>query len=323
MKKSLFSRLGLSAVVCLLMLCLAMPAASAEWPESPVSLIITYSAGGASDFQARLVTMLASNDEYLGQPVVIINKPGAGGKVGWNWMASKAPTDGYTMGSYNVPHFIAQSIKYKTDYNYQAFEPVANWGSDPAVLIVPADSPFNTLADLVAYAKENPGKITVNGAGLYVGHHIATLQLMKAAGIKLTYIPEKGGAPAMTSVISGKVMAGFNNLSDAFRNQSRVKILGIADLERHEFIPEVKTFVEMGYPQVDETSVNYRGVFLPKGTDPAIIAKAAEIFPKMFQNPKTLKMMKNGGCPVKVMTRDQVIKMFNERQKALSEIFAN
>ncbi|MBI9087008.1 MAG: tripartite tricarboxylate transporter substrate binding protein [Desulfobacterales bacterium] len=321
MKKNLFSKLGLGAVVCLLLLCVAMPAA-AGYPESPVSLIITYSAGGASDFQARLVTMLASNENYLGQPVVIINKPGAGGKVGWNWMVTKAPTDGYTMGSYNVPHFIAQSIKYKTDYNYQAFEPVANWGADPAVLIVPADSPFNTVKDLLDYAKENPGKVTVNGAGLYVGHHIAALQLMEATGVKLTYIPEKGGAPAMTSVVGGKVKAGFNNLSDAFRNQSRIKILAIADLERHEFIPEVPTFVELGYPAVDETSVNYRGVFYPKGTAPEIIEKASEVFVKMFKDPKVLKMMKNGGCPVKVMTRQQVQKMFNERQIALSKIFA-
>ena len=320
MKKRLFSRWGLSVVVCLLLLCVSMPAA-AEYPDSPISLIITYEAGGASDFQARLVTMLASDAGYLGQPIVIINKPGAGGKVGWNWLATKASTDGYTMGSYNVPHFIAQSIKYKTDYNYQAFEPVANWGADPAVLIVPADSPFNTVKDLVDYAKENPGKVTVNGAGLYVGHHIATLQLMEAAGIKLTYIPEAGGAPAMTSVIAGKVKAGFNNLSDAFRNQVRIKILGIADLERHEFIPDVPTFVEAGYPAVDEASVNYRGVFYPKGTDPAIIAKASDVFVKMFNDPKTVKMMKNGGCPVKVMTRDQVIKMFNERQVALTKLF--
>ena len=319
MKKRSLSTFGLGTVLCLLLLCISFPAA-AEFPESPVSMVVTYNPGGATDFQARIVTMLASKEAYLGQPIVILNKPGAGGKVGWNWMVNKASRDGYTMATYNVPHFIAQSIKYKTKYDWQAFEPLANWGADPAVLIVPADSPFNSAQDLVAYAKENPGKVTINGAGLYVGHHIAALQLMKAAGIKLTYIPETGGAPAMQSVLSNKVKAGFNNLSDAYRNKSRIKILAIADLTRHEFLPDVKTFMEMGYTDIDNTSVNYRGVFFPKGVSPDLIAQESEVFMKMFKDPKVLKMMKNGGCPVKVMSREQVLKMFEERQQALSKL---
>ena len=209
MKRKLFSTMGLSSVVCLLLLCVAMPAA-AEYPESPVSMIVTYSPGGATDFQARLVTMLASEDAYLGQPIVVINKPGAGGKVGWNWVVDKASKDGYTMATYNIPHFIAQSIKYKTKYDWTTFEPLANWGADPAVLIVPADSPFNSVQDLVDFAKKNPGKVTINGAGLYVGHHIAALQLMKAADIQLTYIPEKGGG------------AGFA-VGDRWKSQGRVQ----------------------------------------------------------------------------------------------------
>ena len=82
----------------------------AEYPESPVSMIVAYSPGGATDFQARIVTMMAGLEEYLGQPIVIINKPGAGGQVGWNWCIEKGSKDGYTMLAYNVPHFIAQSI---------------------------------------------------------------------------------------------------------------------------------------------------------------------------------------------------------------------
>ena len=141
----------------------------AEYPESPVSMIVTYSPGGATDFQARIVTMLAGDEKYLGQPIVIINKPGAGGQVGWNWCVQKAPKDGYTMLSYNVPHFIAQSIVFKTKYDIKTFAPVANWGADPAVLIVGKDSPFNTVQDLLDYAKKNPGKVTVSGAGPLCG----------------------------------------------------------------------------------------------------------------------------------------------------------
>jgi tripartite-type tricarboxylate transporter receptor subunit TctC len=294
-------------------------AAQAEWPERPISMVVAYSPGGATDFQARIVTMLAGDEKFLGQPIVIINKPGAGGQVGWNWTVEKGSKDGYTMTAYNIPHFIAQSIVYDTKYDINTFEPVANWGADPAVFIVPKDSTFNTLDDLVKYAKENPGKVTVSGAGMYVGHHIAFLQASNACDIKMTYIPEAGGVPAMQSVVAGKVKAGFNNLSDAFRNRDRIKILAIADLERHDFLPDVKTFKEMGY-DVDDSSVNFRGVAFPKGVSQEVVDKAAEVFPKMFDAKKVIAKMKESGSPVRTMTRDQVKKMFQDRHIYLEEL---
>lgn len=100
--------------------------------------------------------------------------------------------DGLTMTAYNMPHFIAQSIVNKTKFSVDTFEPLGNWGADPAVLIVPKDSKFKSVADLVAFAKENPGKVTINGAGLYVGHHIATLQLQKGHRRKDELYPGKG-----------------------------------------------------------------------------------------------------------------------------------
>ena len=120
----------------------------------------------------------------------------------------KAEPDGYALAAYNVPHFIAQShcLSDKVKYNINNLEPIANWGADPAVLIVPKDSPFNSAEGLVKYAKENPGKLTVNGAGKFVGHHIAFLQLAKATGAKMTYVPHpKGGAGALKDVMGGQV----------------------------------------------------------------------------------------------------------------------
>ena len=180
--------------------------------------MVSYGAGGATDFQARIVTMMAGDEKLLGQPIVIINKPGAGGRVGWNWFATEAEADGYTLSAYNIPHFVAQSIEGGVKYSAADFEPIANWGADPAVVIVPKDSPYNTIQELVDYAKANPGKVTLSGAGLFVGHHIAALQLEKATGAKMAYIPTKGGgAAAMKAVIAGDVIGGINNLSDAFR----------------------------------------------------------------------------------------------------------
>jgi tripartite-type tricarboxylate transporter receptor subunit TctC len=297
--------------------------AAGDYPDRPVSVMVSYGAGGATDFQARIVTMVAGNDDLLTQPIVIINKPGAGGRVGWNWFATEAEADGYTLAAYNIPHFIAQSIEGGVKYSADAFEPIANWGSDPAVVVVPKDSPYNSIKELLDFAKENPGKVTLSGAGLFVGHHIAALQIEKAAGVKLAYIPTKGGgAAAMKAVIAGDVVGGINNLSDAFRarESGNVKILAVADNQRNEkFLPDVPTLKEAGY-DVDDSSVNYRGIMAKKGTPPEVIEKLAKIVPEMFKNGRVAKQMAAGGSPMKIMTRAEVQKMWTDRQAYLEDL---
>lgn len=294
------------------------------FPERPIMMMVSYGAGGATDFQARIVTMTAGNEDALGMPIAILNKPGAGGRVGWNWFATQADADGYTMGAYNIPHFIAQSIKGGVEYSAESFEPIANWGADPAVFVVAADSEMNSMADVVNFAKENPGKLTFSGAGLFVGHHIAALQLEKAAGVKLAYIPnKKGGAGAMKAVVAGEVLGGVNNLSDAFRAQEAgtVKILGVFDLERNEFLPDVPTMKEQGY-DIDNASVNFRGIMVPKGTPQGIIDKLAATVPTMFENARVQGKMKAGGSPMHIMTRDEVLEMWKAREATLKELLA-
>lgn len=298
--------------------------AAAEYPERPILLMVSYGAGGATDFQARIVTIPAGNEDMLGMPIAIINKPGAGGRVGWNWFTSEAEADGYTLGAYNIPHFIAQSVKGGVQYSKDSFEPIANWGADPAVFVVGKDSPFNSMADVVAFAKENPGKLTFSGAGLFVGHHIAALQIEKAAGVKMAYIPnKKGGAGAMKAVIAGDVMGGVNNLSDAFRAREagNIKILGVADLERNEFLPDVPTMMEQGL-DVDNSSVNFRGIMAPKGTPQEVIDKLAAVVPTMFEHSRVKQRMKAGGSPLHIMNRQEVLDMWEKRQATLEELLA-
>ena len=303
-------------------------AVMAEYPERPISVVVSYGAGGATDFQARIVTMMAAKEDkegkpvYLnGQPIVIVNRPGAGGQVGWNKFVDQAKPDGYELAAYNVPHFIAQSIVFpkKVKYNIDNLEPIANWGADPAVLIVNQDSEFNSVQDFVDYAKANPGKITLSGAGLYVGHHIASLQLDKAAGIETKYVPSSGGVKAMQFVLGGQTMGGFNNLSDAYRNRDRLKILAVADLERNEFLPDVPTFKELGI-DVDDSSVNFRGIMALHGTPDPVIEVLAEKVPAMFNDKKVVAKMEEGGSPMRVMSRAEVQKMWKERQAYLAEL---
>jgi len=302
--------------------------ASDSYPERPVALTVAYGAGGATDFQARIVTMMAAKENkegkgiYLnGQPMVIINRPGAGGQVGWNSFVKKAKPDGYSLAAYNVPHFIAQSIVFgkKVKYDVNKLEPIANWGADPAVLIVKKDSPFNSVADIVKYAKENPGKLSISGAGLYVGHHIANLQFDKAAGVKTKYIPAGGGVKAMRFVLGGQTMAGFNNLADAYRNRDRLKILAVADLQRNDFLPDVPTLKESGI-DVDDSSVNFRGIMAPKGTSEKTLKYLDKKMSAMFKDKKTAKKMKDAGAPMRIMGRDAVVSMWKDRQAYLTDL---
>ncbi|MEM7238599.1 MAG: tripartite tricarboxylate transporter substrate binding protein [Pseudomonadota bacterium] len=293
-----------------------------DYPDRPIMMMVSYGAGGATDFQARIVTMTAGNEDALGMPIAILNKSGAGGRVGWNWFATQAEADGYTLAAYNIPHFIAQSIKGGVEYSKESFEPIANWGADPAVFIVSKDSKFNSMADVMEFATANPGKLTFSGAGLFVGHHIAALQLEKAAGVKLAYIPTKGGgAAAMKAVIAGDVLAGVNNLSDAFRAREagNVKILGVFDLERNAFLEDVPTMKEQGF-DIDNASVNFRGIMVPKGTPQPVIDKLAAAVPEMFKNARVEKRMKAGGSPMHIMTRDEVIDMWNKREATLKDL---
>lgn len=300
-------------------------ATAQDYPDRPLSLMVSYGAGGATDFQARIVTMVSANEDFLGQPIVIVNKSGAGGRVGWNWFASEADADGYQLGAYNVPHFIAQSIKGGVKYSVDSFEPIANWGADPAVFVVAADSEFDSMGDVVEFMKANPGKLTVSGAGLFVGHHIAALQIEAATGAKMAYIPnDKGGAAAMKAVIGGDVMAGINNLSDAFRAREagQVKILAVADVKRNEeFLPDVPTLMEQGV-DVDDSSVNFRGIMVPKGTPQDKIDFLAARVPEMFKHPRVAKRMAAGGSPLRIMTRDEVQEMWTKRVAYLKDLLA-
>ena len=309
----------LTCLIFLMTTSVAFASGPNGFPKSPISLVVCYSAGAATDFQARIVSMPAGNEKYFGQPIVIINKPGAGGMTGWNWMVEKGSTDGLTMTAYNLPHLVAQSLVQKPKFTVESFEPLANWGTDPAVLVVPIDSPFNTVDDVIQFAKANPGKLTMNGAGLYVGHHIATLQLQKAADIKVTYVPEQGASDALSSLYSKTIMSGFTNLADAYRAQDRLRILAIADLQRHDFLPDTPTFMELGV-DIDNTSVNFRGFALPAGVSEEIVEFAAKTVEAMFNDPMVVAKMKESGSPLNIIPRAEVKKFMAHQKAVLTEL---
>jgi len=292
------------------------------YPAKPITMMVSYDPAGATDYQARLAVMMSEKENYFGQPVVVMNKPGKGGQLGWNWYTETAPHDGYMLAVYNVPHFIAQSIMFNTKYSISNLEPIANWGADPAVLIVSKLSPYKSVADLVAFAEEHPGQATISGGGTFTGHHIAMLQLEKAAGVKLKYSPFDGGRPALEAVVSGVVIAGFNNLSDVYRSLDKVNVLAIADVVRDKtFLPSVPTLRELGY-NVDDTSVNVRGIMVQSTVAPEVVDFLANRTPLMFNDTAVAEKMRAGGAGVRIMNRKQVKMMWSERERSLGKLLA-
>ncbi len=283
------------------------------YPTKPIQISVEYPPGGATDLQARIVLSLAK--KYVGEPIYVVNHPGAGGQVGWTQFVTTAPHDGYTLAAYNIPSFLAQHYVYNTKYNIHNVIPVANWGADPATLIVPKNSPFKTAKQLVAYARAHPGKLTFSGAGKYTQHQLALIQFEQSAHFKATYVPYAGGVPALRAVIAGEVSAGFNNLSDATRNRANLRILAIAFHKRDSFLPNVPTLTELGYPVSDAASVNFRGVMAPAGTPPAVIKKLSEALVKMWNDPKVRAKMKTADSPMYVLDHQQTVKLWKRADK--------
>ena len=254
--------------------------ALAEWPEKPINLIVAYSAGGGTDVTAR--TLQPMLEAELGQSVVVINRPGAGGEVGHAAIAQAEP-DGYTIGILNLPPMLTIPITRDAAFTADDFIPVAGLVRDPSALSVHANSPFQTLDELVAFAKENPGAVTVGTTGVGTDDHLAMRYFANAAGIKLTHVPFAGGGPARTALIGGHVSAAALNLGEALpaAKDGRVRVLAQFSDAVSEFAPDVPTATSLGY---DVQMLSERGIGMPAGVDPAIVEKLAAAIAKVTAN---------------------------------------
>ena len=245
--------------------------AFAEWPERPIDLIVAYSPGGGTDVTARTLQPLLEKE--LGQKVVVVNRPGAGGEVGHAAIAEADP-DGYTIGILNLPPMLTIPITRDAAFKADDFTPVAGLVQDPSAISVPASSPFQTLDDLVAYARENPGAVTIGTTGVGTDDHLAMRYLADAADIELTHVPFAGAGPARTAMIGGHVSAAALNLGEAMpaATEGQVRILAQFGDSTSELAPDVPTAKSLGY---DVEMLSERGVGLPAGVDPAIVERLA------------------------------------------------
>ena len=249
--------------------------AAASFPERTVTYVNPFSPGGECDIVQRMQQEPLKQE--LGVDVVIEYREGGGGAVGWAHV-SRQRADGYTFACFSIPHIIAQPMTRNPGYQTDDLKVIYTYHSTPQVLVVRKDSPFETLEDFINAAKENPGSITVGGTGTASGNHLGAVRLMRAADIRLTWIPFPGSGPTIPALQGGHVGALMTNSTMYVQNKERFRALAVATEERVDFIPDVPTFRELGYDVVEAI---YRGALGPANMPEAAINRIAEALDKV------------------------------------------
>lgn len=256
---------------------------AAAWPARPISVVVPYPPGGSSDITARIIGDRLS--QALGQPFVMDNRPGAGGNLGMEVVAHAA-ADGYTLGLATTAHAINMTLFRKLKYDtLKSFAPVALFTENPLVLVVPAASPSRSVADVIAAAKEKPGALNYATSGIGQSTHLAAELFAIMAGIKLTHIPYRGSAPAITDVIAGRCDMMFDTTQSVLGHVEggRVRALGVTSLERLALLKDVPTIAEAALPGY--VAIAWNGLVAPKGTPREIVDRLNAETIKAFQEP--------------------------------------
>lgn len=253
---------------------LALTAAQAfaqTYPDKPVRVVITFTPGSATDIVGRLV--MGKVSEYWGQPVVPENRGGAGGSIG-SAAVAKADPDGYTLLINSNAHAVNPAIFAKLPYDTtRDFIDIVPLTEAPNVLVVRADSPYKSVADLVAAAKAKPGAINWGHAGVGSGTHLNTERFVAAAGITVTQVPYKGTPAVVADILSGAVDTYWGPISAVMSNikGGKLRPLAVSTAKRSPALPDVPTTAEAGVKGAEAPL--WFGVWAPAGTPPAIVAK--------------------------------------------------
>ena len=251
---------------------LGAPCAAQQFPSKPITLVVPYAAGGNVDISARVLQ--TGIGDALGQPIIIENRPGAGGTIAGDYVARSAP-DGHTLfvGS-NAPILLGPMTMPKPPYRWdQAFAPVSTLAIATNMLLVTPKLPVKSVAELIDYAKTNPGKLTVaTSSGASINHFMGALLKLRT-GITWTEVHYRGNAPAINDLVAGHVDMGLMQLTDSRQHieSGRLRALAVLGPARAPAVPQVPTIIEAGLPDVQ--GVTFNGLFAPKGTPPAVVEK--------------------------------------------------
>jgi tripartite-type tricarboxylate transporter receptor subunit TctC len=319
--RSIFS-CWMKGVVFLFVFCVAFTmglpalfAASAKYPEKPITFIVNFAAGGISDLIARVLARPMGED--LGQPVLVVNKVGAGGVIGF-LEVEKAPPDGYMIGTLAISSILTQYTSPNPTNIYNTI-PVSFVTSGPATLTVKGDAPWKNVAEFIAHAKTNPGKIRNANSGTGGSAHIFAAALDSVAGIKQIHVPFNGYAPAIAALAGGHVEATCSPVGDVqpLVKAGKLKILGVASEERHFLFPDISTFKEQG---VAFAIGNLQGVVVPKGTPLEIVEVLDNSIKKALQRPEVKKAFEEIGYPVAYKNSKDFGELMKEQDPFLREL---
>ena len=287
-------------------------AAQQDFPNKPIQLMVAFPAGGSTDIAARIVASIA--EKALGQPIVIVNRGGAGGQIGWTELVRQRP-DGYYIGFINLPatNTVILDAERKAIFTEKDFTPIINQVLDPGVIWVRADSPYKTVQDLIDAAKKSPGTIRAATTGILSDDHLAILMTEEAApGSKFRLVHLEGGAAQFKEIMAGNVDVAFDNVGSIVKRvqSGEVRALAVTDDVRSKFLPNVPTTKELGYPTVISSST--RGIAGPKGMPAPLVAKLQGILKKAMEDPEHVKKLEDQGIAIKIMIGDEYAKYFAE-----------
>jgi tripartite-type tricarboxylate transporter receptor subunit TctC len=291
-------------------------ASEESFPSKPIEVIVAYKAGGGTDTGARILTSAA--EKLMDQPLVILNKPGADGELGFTELAN-AKADGYTIGFINLPTFVSLPLQRETQYSKEDVTPILNHVYDPGVLVVRGDSEWTTLEEFVAYAKENPEAITVSNNGTGASNHIGAAHLAYEADIKLTHVPFGGSADMLAALRGGHVNATVAKISEvaALAKSGELRILASFTDERLAAFEEVPTLTEMGYPVLFGSA---RAIVAPKGTPDEIVQKLHDVLKEAIESEEHMEAAKNANLPIQYMSPEDLQKYMDDSEEYLKGI---
>ncbi|MCO4312412.1 tripartite tricarboxylate transporter substrate binding protein [Pectobacterium versatile] len=271
--------------------------ALAEYPDKPIQMLVAFAPGGGTDIAARSIAHYL--EKHLGNNarIAVINKPGAGGEIGWTVLAQSKP-DGYTIGMINPPATNALVVEGKAKFTMNDFQPIANIVYDPGILVVNQDSPYKTLTQFIDAARQSPDTLVIGTSGAAgSSEHVAILNLNRLANVQFKAAFFGSTAPVRQAVLGNHVPAATMNLSEALplAREGQIRILGLMAEQRYPLLKDAPTFREQ---QIDLVAGTSRGIAAPKGTPPEIVARLEKALHSVINDPEYLAAAQKAEIPL-------------------------
>jgi len=268
--------------------------AQSNYPTKPINFIVPYGAGGGADSRSRQIAQKMS--VILKQPIIVDNKPGAGGNIGTEFISRAAP-DGYTIGMGNfAPMAVNKTLFGNLRYDPETdLTPIILIEKGPLVLVVNPNSPYKTVQDIVAAAKAKPGALTFSSGGIGGSHQLSAELFEQNAGIEMLHVPYKSGSAGLTDLMAGNVTMMFDQMYSAMPSikAEKLRAIAITSKKRSPLLPNIPSFAEVGYPKVEV--LNWQGLIAPKGTPKAIIDRLNAAANEALQDPQLRELMLSQG----------------------------